>query len=90
MTSPSRAARFSEVFSGMERPYCSETELVGGVGLVAVSGETDVYTAAQLRRDIDEAAALTAGDLVLDLSDVDHDRFDGALRDARCVATTGR
>ena len=71
MTSPSRATRFSEVFSGMERPYRSEAELVGGVGLVAVSGETDLSAAAQFRRDIDEAAALTVGDLVLDLSDVD-------------------
>ena len=55
----------------MERPYSSETEFIGGAGLVAVSGEMDLYTAGRFRRDIDEAAALTAGDLILDLSDVD-------------------
>jgi anti-sigma B factor antagonist len=55
----------------MERPYSSEMELVGGVGVVAVSGETDLYTAARFRRDIDEAAALTSGDVILDFSDLD-------------------
>ena len=72
MTSPSRASRFSEVFSaGMDRAYSSETEFIGGVGVVAVSGDMDLFTAGRFKREIDEAAALTSGDFVLDLSDVD-------------------
>ena len=72
MTSPSRASRFSEVLSeGMDRAYSSATEFIGDVGLVAASGDMDLFTAGRFKRDIDEAAALTSGDFVLDLSDVD-------------------
>ena len=59
------------IASGKERPYRSETEFVGGAGVVAVSGEMDLYTAPQFRRDVDKAIASTSGDLILDLSDVD-------------------
>jgi anti-sigma B factor antagonist len=51
--------------------YDSEIELLGDVGVLTVTGETDLSTAPQFRRDLDEAMALTAGDVVLDLTDLD-------------------
>lgn len=72
MTWPSSSSRFADlVAGGMERPYRSEIEFVGDAGVVAVSGEMDLYTASQFRTDIDEAIASTSGDLILDLSDLD-------------------
>ncbi len=56
---------------GRERPYSSETEVIGDAGVVAVTGEMDLFTSTQFRRDIDEAITLTSGDLVLDFSDLD-------------------
>lgn len=50
--------------------YDSEIELLGDVGVLTVVGETDLYTAPKLRRDLDEAMEAT-GDLVLDLTDLD-------------------
>ncbi len=64
--------RFSDwLTGGRERPYRSETEVIGDAGVVAVTGEMDLFTASQFRQDIDEAITLTSGDLVLDLSDLD-------------------
>ena len=72
MTSPSRASRFAEAFSGgPDRAYASEAEFIGGVGVVAVSGDTDLFTANRFKRDIDEARELSSGDVILDLSDLD-------------------
>lgn len=72
MTLPSCSSRYSRILAeGREHPYGSETELIGEVGVVAVSGEMDICTASRFRRDIDEAAARTPGHLVLDLSRVD-------------------
>ena len=72
MTLLSYSARQRQLPAGCrERPYGSETEFVGEAGVVAVSGEMDLYTAPQFRRDIDEAIALTSSDLILDLSDLD-------------------
>ena len=59
------------VGGGRDRPYSSETEFIGETGLVAASGEMDLYTAPRFRQDIDEAIAFTSGDIILDLSDVD-------------------
>jgi len=56
---------------GRERPYRSETEVVGEAGVVAVSGEMDLATAVRFKQDLDEAMAFSCGDLVLDLSDID-------------------
>ncbi len=64
--------RWNALIAGeRERPYASEAELIGEVGLVAVSGNMDLSTAPRFRRDIDEAIAVAPGDLVLDLSDID-------------------
>ena len=72
MTLPSCSSRYSQLLAeGRDRPYSSETEVVGEVGVVAVSGEMDLCTASRFRRDIDEAAGRTSGGLVLDLSQVD-------------------
>ncbi len=72
MTWLSSSARFADLAAGgMERPYSSEIEFIGDVGVVAVSGEMDLYTASQFKADIDEAIASTSGDLILDLSDLD-------------------
>jgi len=54
-----------------ERPYSSQTEFIGEAGLVAVSGEMDLFTAPRFKRDIEEAIEFTCGDLILDLSDLD-------------------
>jgi anti-sigma B factor antagonist len=51
--------------------YDSALELWGDVGVLAVSGETDLFTAPQLRRDLDEAIEATDGDVVLDLTDLE-------------------
>jgi len=51
--------------------YDSEIELFGDVGVLVVSGETDLHTAPQFRRDVDEAMGATAGDVVLDLTDLE-------------------
>jgi anti-sigma B factor antagonist len=59
------------IAGGGERPYRSEAEFIGEAGLVAVSGNLDLYTAPQFRRDLDEAIVLAPGDLILDLSDLD-------------------
>jgi len=77
MTSPGGSAPggsdwFHEVLSGGRlRPYDSETEVVGEAGVVAVSGEMDLYTATRFKQDLDEVMASTTGDVVLDLSDLD-------------------
>ena len=72
MTWPSSSPRSADLVAvGMERPYSSEIEFVGDAGVVAVSGEMDLYTASQFRADVDEAIASTCGDLILDLSDLD-------------------
>ena len=60
-----------EVAGGRERPYSSETELIGEAGVLAVSGEMDLSTAPRFRQDLDEAMALASGDVVLDLTDLD-------------------
>jgi len=49
----------------------SEMELWGDVGLLAVRGETDLHSAPQLRRDLDEAMEATDGGVVLDLTDLE-------------------
>jgi anti-sigma B factor antagonist len=51
--------------------YDSEIELLGDLCMLTVTGETDLFTAPKLRRDLDEAMRVTPGDLVLDLSDLD-------------------
>ena len=51
--------------------YDSEIELLGDVGVLTVAGETDLYTAPRLRRDLDEAMGVTPGDVILDLTDLD-------------------
>jgi anti-sigma B factor antagonist len=72
MTSPSGSEWFHNVLlGGRERPYSSAIEVVGDAGVVAVSGEMDLATAARFKDDLDEAIAATCGDLVLDLSDLD-------------------
>jgi len=72
MTPLSGSDWFHNVLAGgRERPYRSETEVVGEAGVVAVSGEMDLSTAVRFTRDLDEAMAFSCGDLVLDLSDVD-------------------
>jgi anti-sigma B factor antagonist len=63
--------QYAVISGGRERPYASETEFIGQAGVVAVSGEMDLHTAPQFKRDLDEAIALTSGDVILDLSDVD-------------------
>ena len=59
------------IAGGRERPYTSQTHVVGEASVVAVSGEMDLSTATRFRQDLDEAMAFTCGDLVLDLSDLD-------------------
>jgi anti-anti-sigma factor len=51
--------------------YDSEIELLGDVGVLMVTGETDLASAPQFRRDLDEVMAVTPGDVVLDLTDLD-------------------
>ena len=51
--------------------YDSEIELLGDVGVLMVAGETDLASAPQFRRDLDEVMAVTPGDVVLDLTDLD-------------------
>lgn len=51
--------------------YDSEIDLLGDVGVLTVTGETDLATAPQFRRDLDEAMEFTSGDLVLDLTDLE-------------------
>jgi anti-sigma B factor antagonist len=71
MTFPGCGSRYAQVLAeNKEHPYSSETELVGEVGVVAVSGEMDICTASRFSQDIDEAVVRTSGDLVLDLSRV--------------------
>ena len=50
--------------------YGSGFELVGDLGVLAVSGDTDVHAASRFRGDLDRAIASAPGDLVLDLSHV--------------------
>lgn len=72
MTPPDGSGWLHSVLTGgKERPYSSETEVVGEAGVVAVSGEMDLATAARFEDDLDGAIAATGGDLVLDLSDID-------------------
>ena len=59
------------IAGGGERPYGSRTGFIGEVGLVAVSGDVDLYVAPRFRQDLDRAVAVTPGDLILDLSDLD-------------------
>jgi anti-sigma B factor antagonist len=54
-----------------ERPYGSRTGFIGEVGLVALSGDVDLYAAPRFRQDLDRAVAVTPGDIILDLSDLD-------------------
>jgi anti-sigma B factor antagonist len=58
------------VAGGGERSYGSRTGFIGEVGLVAVSGDVDLYAAPLFRQDLDRAVAVTPGDLILDLSDL--------------------
>jgi anti-sigma B factor antagonist len=51
--------------------YDSDIELLGDVGVLTVAGETDLYTAPQFRRDLDEAMGVTPGDVILDLTDLE-------------------
>lgn len=51
--------------------YDSDIELLGDVGVLTVTGETDLYTAPQFRRDLDEAMGVTPGDVILDLTDLE-------------------
>jgi anti-sigma B factor antagonist len=51
--------------------YDSEMELLGDVGVLAVMGETDLASAPQLRRDLDEIMEASPGDVVLDLTELD-------------------
>lgn len=51
--------------------YDSEIELDSAVPILAVSGETDLYTAPQFKRDVDEVMSLTSGGVVLDLTDLE-------------------
>lgn len=51
--------------------YDSDIELLGDVGVLTVTGETDLYTAPQFRRDLDEVIGVTTGDVVLDLTDLE-------------------
>ena len=67
----SGSLRIVDQAAGRERPYSSETDLIGAVSVLAVSGEMDLYTAPQFKQDLDEATALACGDVVLDLSDLD-------------------
>ncbi len=55
----------------MELDYSSEMEIFGDIGILAIAGETDLYTASQFKRDLEEAMLLAKGDLVLDLTDLD-------------------
>jgi anti-sigma B factor antagonist len=48
--------------------YDSQLELLGEVGVLRISGETDLQTAPQLRSDLAEAMTVGTGDLVLDLT----------------------
>jgi anti-sigma B factor antagonist len=71
MTLPGCGSRHAQVpAENREHPYSSETELVGVVVVVAVSGEMDLCTASRFSQDIDAAAVRTSGGLVLDLSRV--------------------
>ena len=51
--------------------YGSEIELLGDVAVLAVAGETNLSTAPQFRRDLDQAMKVTAGDVILDLADLE-------------------
>ncbi len=51
--------------------YDSDIELLGDVGVLTVVGETDLYTAPQFRRDLDETLGATPGDVILDLTDLE-------------------
>ncbi len=51
--------------------YDSDIELLGDVGVLTVTGETDLYTAPQFRRDLDEAMGVTPGDVIVDLTDLE-------------------
>jgi anti-sigma B factor antagonist len=51
--------------------YDSEIELLGDVGVLSVAGETDLASAPQFRRDLDEVMEVAPGDVVLDLTDLE-------------------
>jgi anti-sigma B factor antagonist len=51
--------------------YDSEIDLLGDLVVLTVTGETDLATAPQFRRDLDEAMEVTSGDLILDLKDLE-------------------
>jgi anti-sigma B factor antagonist len=56
----------------MRIAYASRVESDGGRGVIfAVSGEIDMYTAPDLRRDLHEVLYETVGDMVVDLSDLE-------------------
>jgi anti-sigma B factor antagonist len=51
--------------------YDSEIELLGDVGVLTVTGETDLGTATRFRGDLAETMEAASGDVVLDLSDLE-------------------
>lgn len=54
----------------MSDSYHSDIELLGDVGVLTVTGETDLSTALQFRQDLDQVMEATSGDVVLDLTDL--------------------
>jgi anti-sigma B factor antagonist len=56
----------------MRIAYAARVESEDGRGVIfAVSGEIDMYTAPDLRRDLHEVLYSTVGDMVVDLSDLE-------------------
>ena len=51
--------------------YESRIDLVGEVAVLNITGETDLASAPDLRRDVDEAMQATSGGVVLDLTDLE-------------------
>jgi anti-sigma B factor antagonist len=54
----------------LEEVHVTVASLSPSLSLVSVSGEIDLFTAERLQEGIDEAAAVGAGTVLLDLSDV--------------------
>ena len=51
--------------------YDSEIDFPGDVKVLTMTGETDLSTTPQFRRDLDEAMQVTSGHLILDLTDLE-------------------
>lgn len=51
--------------------YDSMIEVADDAAVLAVSGETDLYTAPRFKRDVERLLSSTSGSVVLDLTDLD-------------------